>query len=258
MPRFDKLEFGRRDKEPEAPSKPPSRERDETYWMELADDNRRNGLYENALRFYSRALEEDKSLVSGWLGQVQMLVLLDEFRQAETWSRTALDLYPSNGGLLAARAHAFCRMKDLQKAQELCDGALKQESQSSYGWQVRGEIMLATRQKTAEYCFDNAQRFDPDWLVSLEIARTYLYYRVPSKGLSWARRAVESAPDRYYAWYVQALCEHQLGFALRAQKSYQRCLELCPRHVEAKRQLAQLNQEGFSLGRVFRRLLGRS
>ena len=58
--------------------------------MNKADQSRRAGLYENALKFYSRALELDRSLVAGWVGQVQMLVQLEEYPEAELWSRKGL------------------------------------------------------------------------------------------------------------------------------------------------------------------------
>src|SRR5689334_9819514 len=50
--------------------------------LRQANLERRRGNYENALRQFSRALELEKSLVAGWVGQVQMLVLLDEAPEA--------------------------------------------------------------------------------------------------------------------------------------------------------------------------------
>ena len=91
-------------------------ERDAGYWIDRAVDGRRMGLYELALKYYSRALELDKSLVVGWLGQVQMLVLLDEHNEAELWARKSLELFPNNGDLLAGRAHALSRMGDMKRA----------------------------------------------------------------------------------------------------------------------------------------------
>src|SRR5689334_12227259 len=88
-------------------------DRDERHWLRLADADRRNGLFEGALRYYSRALELDKSLVTGWVGQVQMLVALGEYPEAELWSRKALELFKNNAELLAARAQALCRTGDL-------------------------------------------------------------------------------------------------------------------------------------------------
>jgi hypothetical protein len=75
VPRFDRLEF---DQPPErssvSPPKASEPDRDEHYWLRLADQDRRQGLFENALRFYSRALELARSLVGAWVGQVQMLI----------------------------------------------------------------------------------------------------------------------------------------------------------------------------------------
>jgi tetratricopeptide (TPR) repeat protein len=261
MARFDKLEFG--------PSKEPAghhvpivgggpdgrADRDADYWIERADDGRRAGLYELALTYYSRALELDKSLISGWLGQVQMLILLSEFKEAELWARKSLELFPKNGDLLAGRAQALCRLADFKSAFAVCDAALGESGQSGYRWLVRGEIMVARNEETAGACFDKAQQFDPDWLVPLEIAQIYLYYRMPAKALSRARRAVEAATDRAYAWYVQGLCESGVGLNSAAVNSLRHCLQLTPRHAGAEDKLRDIAGEWFGQ-RWWRRLFG--
>ncbi|NOX55394.1 MAG: hypothetical protein GXP27_13340, partial [Planctomycetes bacterium] len=201
MPRFDKLEFGAEEERPSVRSE--SISADEPQWMQRADQSRRRGLYEEALKFYSRALEDDRSLVAGWLGQVQMLIHLDEPEEAELWSRKALELFPGNGDLMAGRAQAFCRIGELAQAHALSDGALQQSGQSAYRWIVRGELMVAGKQSVDQHCFDKARQLDSDWLVSLEIALIYLYYDTPSPALIHARRAVHSAPHQHYPWYIQ-------------------------------------------------------
>jgi tetratricopeptide (TPR) repeat protein len=259
MARFDRLEI---DPVQEKGATPPKAsapaERDEKHWLAQAAEDRRKGLYENALRYYSRALEIDKSLVNGWVGQVQMLIQLKEYPEAELWSRKALELFKNNGELLAARAHAVWRMGDARVAQELCDGALRQEGQSAYRWTVRGELMIRAKGDIDRHCFDKAVLIDPDWLVPLEIALVYLYYKVPSKALLRARQAVEKAPESSYCWYVQGVCQMKLEFEDQARKSLQRCLELSPNHTEAGRRLAELKQRGWSLGRSLRRWFGHS
>jgi Tfp pilus assembly protein PilF len=225
--------------------------------MARADTQRRTGWYENALKYYSRALEQDRSQVDGWVGQVQMLVFLEEFPEAELWARKALELFPSHGDLMAARGQALCRMKDSKRAHEACDGALKQSGQSAYRWIVRGEILLAGRQTTEQYCFDKAQQIDSDWLVPLEIALVYLYYRNTNKALVRARRAVEAAPDQYYAWLIQGRCQEELGLADQARRSFQSCLDLCPGHTEARRRLETVKTSWFSPGRWLRNLFRR-
>jgi len=84
--------------------------------MKAAGEERRNGLHESALRYYSRALELDKSQAAGWVGQVQMLVAMNECPEADLWSRKALELFKNNPDLLAARAQALCRIGDLKNA----------------------------------------------------------------------------------------------------------------------------------------------
>jgi tetratricopeptide (TPR) repeat protein len=256
MGRFDKLEVSGGQPEPnERPSPDASGSRVEIGWLERAVEERRCGHHENSLRYYSRALEDDKSLVNGWLGQVQMLVLLDETVEAELWSRKALELFPGNGDLMAGRAQALGRQRDMAQALSLSDGSLKQPGQSAYRWQVRGELMAATRQDTDRHCFDKAIQENSDWLVPLEIACIYLHLDLPGRAADRARRAVELAPDRYYPWFVQGCIERELGLAAAAM-SFRRCLDLCPGHVEASRCLLELDQSGRSFRQLWRRVFG--
>ncbi len=259
MPRFDRLEF---DPEPSEGGDEPRRghaeEPDDAQWLRRADDQRRRGLYENALRYYSRALERDKALINGWLGQIQMLILLGENTEAELWARKALELFRGSGDLLAGRAQALARIGDRKVALELCDAALKQEGHSAYRWMVRGELMVHGRDQIDRHCFDKAIQVDPDWLIPLESALIYLEYELPSKGHLRARQAVEKAPDSFYCWYVQGWCEQELDLDRQAERSLRRCLELSPKHVEASRRLAELSNQSWSLKKSIRRLLGRA
>ncbi len=258
MARFNKLEFDDAGQHGKAPEPPVAVRRDDTDWMQRADQHRRTGLYENALKFYSRALELDKTLIGGWLGQVQMLVQLAEYPEAELWARKALELFPGHGDLMAGRAQALCRTRDMKRAHEMCDGSLKQSGQSAYRWMVRGELLLAARQATEQHCFDKAQQMDADWLVSAESALIYLFYRNPSRALPRARRACETAPDQYYVWLLQARCQQALGLNSQACRSLQTCLELCPGHVEGRQMLAELEQASVSsVGRWLRGLFQR-
>ena len=256
MARFDKLELG--SDSPAKPSLFPADEarRDQLTWLDQATEARRCGNYETSLRLYSRALEDDKSLVIGWLGQVQMLILLAESVEAELWSRKALELFPGNGDLLAGRAQAMLRSGDTKQAAALSDASLKAAGQSSYRWLVRGELMVATGQTTDRHCFDKAMQADKDWLVPLEIARVYLERGSPSRALERIRRAVELAPSRYYPWYVQGQTEFELGLENAAVKSWEHCIELCPKHADAERGLREVNRGGWSIRRIWRRFFG--
>lgn len=260
MKRFHRLELDQAEQQlhpqPGQASLPRQRQegdRDEHHWMQLADQHRRNGLYEEALRHYSRALEMERSLVAAWVGQVQMLILLEEYPEAELWSRKALEIFKSNGDLLAGRAQALCRRGDMSQAQPVCDQALGQQGESAYRWMVRGDLMLARRDSIEAYCFDKAVQIDGDWLVLLEIALIYLHYELATKALLRVRQAVERAPDQARCWFQQGMCEVELGLAPAARKSFARCLEIAPNHVEARRQLTALDNGGSWMSRWWRR-----
>lgn len=254
MARFDKLEFNTPQKPDVDPEEIKRDDLDENYWINKATDNRRAGLYENALKYYSRALEKNRLLVEGWVGQIQMLVFLDELPEAELWGRKALELFPSNGELLSGRAQAFCRIGNIEQAYENCDGAFQQTGQSAYRWIVRGEIMTCTRQEKESYCFDKAQEADHDWLVPLEIAIIYLYYRNANKALQRARQAVQLSSESPYCWYIQGCCQLQLGIDGKARESFHHCLDLSPRHVGAGQKLIELDRNRWSPFHLFRRL----
>lgn len=257
MSRFDRLEMDQSSDGKEQPSERDDPVRDERYWLGLAVENRRTGCYESALRYYSRALENDKTLVAGWLGQMQMLVALEEYPEADLWGRKALEIFRNNGDLLAGRAQALCRAGDRKKAQDLCDGSLRQEGQSSYRWQVRGELLVAAAQELDRHCFDKAVLLDADWLVPLEIALIYRHHGYPTKAQLWARQAVEKAPQAPYCWYLQGRCEMDLNLIRQAKKSFEHCLELAPKHADAERSLRELAQSSGSWKFSLRQLFGR-
>ena len=253
MERFDRLEF----EDPVkvvAPSPAREPDRDERHWLKQAVQERENGQHESALRLYSRALEVDKSILAGWLGQVQMLIALGEYPEAELWARKALELFKNNADLLAGRSQAFCRIGDLKSALASSDASINQQGVATYPFVARGELMLARKEKAEEYCFDKAAQLDGGWLVRLEIAEVYLFHSRPTKALTWIRRAVELAPDRAHGWYSQGSCEVVLGLNRSAEASFKRCLQIMPKHASAREALSQMQQGGGGLKNLFRRL----
>lgn len=254
MARFDKLELNPADDVPPEWRKP---QREPADWLAEADREKRIGEYEAALRYYSRALEADKSLIVGWVGQCQMLVELGEYREAELWSQKALELFPNNGDLLAAQAQAVCRDGDPRRAVVLADVAIKERGQSPYRWIVRGEAMLCTGMDPSRHCFDKALPLEPDWLIPLDIARVYLFHDRPGHALGRARQAADKAGDQPYVWLIFARCQYELGMFKPASLSLQRCLELRPNFSEARDLLAKVSRGGnWSVKRFWRRLFG--
>jgi tetratricopeptide (TPR) repeat protein len=203
---------------------------DSAYWMRLAIQNRRNGEFEEALRHYSRAVELDRSVVAGWVGQVQILIALTEFPEAELWARKALELFRNHAELLAARAQALCRNGDLQQAQAVSDSAIAQPGQSEYCWIARGDLMLARKDHIEQHCFDKAVQLNSDWPALIEIAAIYSFYKRYAKALERCRQAVEKAPDQPHCWYQQGCYQRAIGMTNPAMVSFKQCLDLNPKH----------------------------
>src|SRR5207249_4777794 len=79
------------------------------------------------LRYWSRALEFDPNVQTGWVGQVRMLIELGELEEARLWADKGLDVHRDDAELLAANAIATARLGDAAKALGFCDLALKKK-----------------------------------------------------------------------------------------------------------------------------------
>lgn len=257
MGRFKNLEFNQPEPEESlaAGQKSDSR-RDEHFYLAEADSARRQGFYENALRYYSRSLEYNRSVVEAWVGQVRMLIELEEYPEAIVWSSKALELFRDNPDLMAGKAQALVRQGDSASATPLSDGAVQKPGQSAYRWLVRGELMVATRQRTDQYLFDKAVLADPDWIVLLDIGRVYLHHDAPARALPWVRRAVDRAPTSAFAALCEGKCHAASENAALARLSFERCLQLVPGYREAEEELMRLQSSRKSLASRLRGLFG--
>lgn len=214
------------------------------------------GQFESALRLYTRALREDRTLIPAWVGQVQMLVQLGECHEARLWSDKGLELFRNNGELLAAKAQATARLNDFKSAMACSDASLAAPGSSPWRWIARGEVLLARRQKFAAECFQKAVA-EPaaEWFDHVVIARIQLYYGRVTNALHALKQAVELEPTHGYVWYEMGNCQRTLGLVPAAAESYQRCLDLRADCVEARRALESLSSGSSFLARL-RLILG--
>src|SRR4051794_126086 len=112
MSRFNNLEFGNQP-EQRLPLQQPEAKGEAHYFSEakLAFEEAR---FEMALRLYSKVLEFNHNNPAAWTGQVRMLIELGEFREARLWADKALERFPREPELLAAKGVALGRSGDLQ------------------------------------------------------------------------------------------------------------------------------------------------
>ena len=261
MARFERLEFDRGARRANrSDRRRRSTESDQEEWMRKADDHRRRGLYENSLRYYSRALELDRSLLAGWVGQVQMLVLLGEYPEAELWARKALELFKGQGDLMAGRAQALARHRRPhdRRWSSPTPRSGRRGARPTAGWSA------------ASCCSRPATSVDQPLLRQGRPGRPRLArapgdrtdlpaLRAAEQGRSSApARPSRRRPDSFYAWFVQGRCEQALGLRPARRRSATSAAWSCRRATSRRsRKLAELDNQGWSLSQGLRRLIGR-
>ncbi len=227
-------------------------------YLTQAIEARRWGRFEEALRLYTRLLGEDRTCVTAWVGQIQMLVELDECHEARVWSDKALELFRDNGELLAAKAQACARLRDHKTALACSDGALRTAGESPWRWQARGEVLLAKGERFYDECFHKAVALPTaDWFDRVIVARILQYYGRLTGALHYLKQTVEREPGHGYPWLVMGECQWALALKNPARASFERCLELRPDWTDAHQALDELDRSGSLLGQLGRLLVRR-
>ena len=209
---------------PESLGRPPS---DAASFLANANQARHSGSHEIALRLYTRALGEDRALIPAWVGQIQMLVQLGEYREARLWSDKAIELFPRQGDLHAAKAQACARQGDRDTAMACSDASINSDGSSVWRWQARGEVLLARSQPHYRDCFERAAA-EPDalWFDHLVTAEALRYYHHAADAMRHVQRALAEQADHAYAWFLLGGCQADLGWSADAATSFDRCLEI--------------------------------
>src|SRR5262249_28396989 len=134
--------------------------------------------FETALRLYSKVLEFNPENAAAWTGQVRMLIEMGEFHEARLWADKALDRFPHEPELLAAKAVALGRHGDLQGALAFSDAAMEEHGDTPYVWLARADVLLARKEARADFCLEKALQLSPrGWFVTWLAARIRCYYR---------------------------------------------------------------------------------
>jgi tetratricopeptide (TPR) repeat protein len=253
MSRFERLELKDTPK-----STPPSWEDpglvDAAAWLERARDAFVNERYEAALTAYSRALQDDATLVEAWVGQVRCLAELGECIEAVTWADRALERFRDHPDLLAARALALCRGGRSADALVSIDGAFRQPGISAFAWTVRGEVMLSQNAESARHCFMKAVESAPgDADIRLRIALAYIRRARWFEAMEHLQAATGKEPKRATLWARAAQCRDGLGDRASARAFYERALSIEPGLAWARAALAELDSRGWG-SRIIGRL----
>jgi tetratricopeptide (TPR) repeat protein len=186
--------------------------------------------FERALRQFSKVLEFNPANISAWTGQVRALIELNEFREARLWAEKALERFPHEPELLAAKAVALGRSGDLQGAIAFSDASIEERGDTPYVWLARGDVLLAREEERANYCFEKAVMLAPrDWVVLWLSARIRHYYKQFVLALKLLQQAVELNAAHFLLWLELGRCQQELGLLGPAEVSFTQARQLNPR-----------------------------
>ncbi len=239
MSRFVNLELGGESEEQQPQKK--ALVKDEAYYRAEARAAFENGDFEHALRLYAKVLEFNPNAPDAWTGQVRMLIELGQCREARLWADKALERFPRDAELLAAKAVALARSGDLQGALAFSDSAIEERGDTPYVWLSRGDVLLAGKEGRADYCFEKALLLAPrDWFIAWLGARIRYYYRQFVLALRLLQQAVELNATHFLLWLELGRCQQALGLAGPARHSFEQARQLNANCHDAGLELARL------------------
>lgn len=243
MSRFVNLELGSGS---EDRSRPESALKDEAFYFTEAMQAFEAANFECALRHFAKVLEFNSQSAPAWSGQVRMLIELGEFHEAKVWADKALERFPRDAELLAAKAVALARMGDLKAALAFSDASIEERGDTPYIWLARGDVLMARNERRADYCFEKAHLLAPhNWFVHWLASRIRFYHQKFALALKVAQQALALGSAQAAVWLQLGKCQEALGMVGLAQTSYDQVLQLNPHCSEARRALAELKPVGW-------------
>lgn len=243
MSRFSNLEF---DDELNRICEEKQIVKDESFFLQEARIGFENGRFEYALYAYSKVLEYNPMNAEAWTGQVKALIELGEFREAKIWADKAIERFPHYSELLAAKAVALARAGDVEGAVAYSDASFQEQGESPYLWLARADVLLAKKEKLADYCIEKALLMARlDWFWHWMASRIYYYYKQFSKALKYVQKAMSFAQDKPVLWFQLGLCQMELGMSRYAMESFERARELDPQNRDIREAILNLQNPGF-------------
>lgn len=226
MSRFSNLEFGDQRQEPGQ-----TREvlKDDAHYLAEAQAAYEAGHFEQGLRAYARAIEQNPGNVAAWTGQVRMLIELGELRDAGVWADKALEKFATDPELLAAKAMTLARSGDTEAAMAFSDAAIQEHASAPFVWLARGDVLLARRERRAESCFARALDLAPgSWFVLWLASRIHAFHEQFANSLKLAQQALEANALRAVVWLQIGRCQLALGLVTVAKQSLRQARQLDP------------------------------
>jgi tetratricopeptide (TPR) repeat protein len=243
MSRFSSLEFNN---DSEGDSQSHQVKKDGVFYYNEATAAYEEMEFEKSLRYFAKVLEFDPKNVAAWAGQVKALIELGEFAEAKLWAENALEKFPDDPELFAAKAVALGRLGDLNAALTFSDASIEERGGTPYIWLARGDVLLARKEKRADYCFEKAFMLAAgDWFVRWCASRIQYYYEKFAIALKFAQEALNLSPGSSAVWLQAGHCQMALGLSGLAENSFTQAKQLNPNCTAAGLALVKLSEGGW-------------
>lgn len=230
--RFSRLEIGEDRGVPNGPA--PAR--DGTFYMNEALTCELAGEHEKALTNYTSALGDAPLLTAAWVGQLWMLLYLDEVREASTWADKALQSFPKDPDIIALKSLAQWRNGYTIDAMELNDAALGLYRNSANVWLAKGEMQVTDDSRAGLTCFRHAAAAPGNTgLTNLRACDMLLGLRRYADAVPFGRQATTLLPDSSWAWYGYGRAQQNVGRVDLARTAFEHAYRLTPRDPRYRR-----------------------
>lgn len=215
------------------------------HYYDLAQQSMRRGTYEKALRYYGRALEQDRDRPEAWLGQIEALLSMGQPEEAMTWMEQAAGVIGEVPGLLALRAIAAARSGAIDDARAWSDRALRHGSDDPAVWLSRAEVLYTTNSaEMARVNLRKAHERAPTAYTALRCGEVALFSDDLPGARPWLERATREDVENPVAALRLGVYWERAGDWERAEAEFNRAVALEP-HMEAARlALADLKSRG--------------
>lgn len=202
----------------------------------VADEAFFRGDYKAALRHYSRALQSDSTQMYPWIGQLNALLALRQYKEAEVWSNRALELFPEDATVLSQRARVLAHTGNIKRAIGVSDYAVSKGS-SEWAWLARGEVLLVAKNGNSKFCFDKAVEVAGagNWQIPYLAGLVHIRANNYSGAVELMALAAERNLRHAQLWRDYSAVLAKLNFTERAREAARRAQELEPNSKGANR-----------------------
>ena len=215
------------------------------HYMDQATQSMRRGRYEVALRYYGRALEQDRARAEAWAGQARALLEMGQAGEAFTWLEQAVLVAGERPVFNALRAIAAAHLGKADDALAWADKAMRSGGDQAEVWLARAEVLyLQGRSTAAGRCLDKAHEREAGSDTARRCGEVALGAGDLPRARTWLERARSQDGECPLVSLRLGVYWERAGHDERAREELSRALNLEPGLTPAKLALEDLGKRG--------------